>query len=251
MRRATGRSRPALTNSRGTTTTVGISCGGGGVAGWAAQAERWPRGRNAREGLRARRERKAREWQAQPVRGHRARQARMAQGLREHAGARRRLRARQPSPRAAEPPRPPTAVRRVDSARASSSSPSSSRIRACAPRCSQLEGSAQLAGNSLQRDHALAQALAALVHRGEASRDRVALLLGVLCGSLCLLHASPPAVALGAVAAARPHGGLFGLDSQLLLGVLALLDAAQLQLALGQLHGGALPHALALGLAPA
>jgi len=115
----------------------------------------------------------------------------------------------------------------------------------------QLDGGAQLASNSLQRYHTRAQSLAALVHRGETSCECVALLLGILRGGLRLLHTPPPTVALCAVAAARAHGGLFGLDAQLLLGVLALLDTAQLQLALGQLHGGALPHTLALGLAPA
>ncbi len=114
-----------------------------------------------------------------------------------------------------------------------------------------LEGGAQFGGDALQRGDASPQALATLVHRGEASGERVSLLLGVLCGGLCLLGATLPVVELGAPATTSAHGGLLGLDAQLLLCVLALLDSAQLQLALGQLHGGALPHALALGLAPA
>ena len=115
----------------------------------------------------------------------------------------------------------------------------------------QFEGGAQFGGNSLQRDHALPQALAALVHRGEASRECVPLLLGVLRGRMCLLDAPLPAVALGAVATTGAHGDLLGLDPQLLLGVLALLDAAQLQLALGELRGDVLARTLTLDLARA
>ena len=53
------------------------------------------------------------------------------------------------------------------------------------------------------------------------------------------------------MATAQPHGGLLGLDAQLLLGVLALLDPAQLALALGEPRGGGLTFALGLHLAAA
>ena len=80
-------------------------------------------------------------------------------------------------------------------------------------------------------------------------------LLGALAGGLhrgaCLLDAALQTVELRAVAAPQAGHVLLGLDAQLLLGVLALLDAAQLVLAVGELLGGALALALGLELAAA
>ena len=57
------------------------------------------------------------------------------------------------------------------------------------------------------------------------------------------------AIELGAVPASLAGHVLLGLDAELLLGVLALLDATQLVLAIGELLGRALAFALGLGLA--
>ena len=114
-----------------------------------------------------------------------------------------------------------------------------------------LEGAAQLGGDALQGADATLQASAALVDRGEPGGERGPALLGDLRGDMGLLGAALEAVELGAVAAAQANRGLLGLDPQLLLSVLALLDAAQLALALSELGDGALALALDLHLATA
>ena len=172
-------------------------------------------------------------------------------GQRESADARPRRRAPQPSPRAAGPPQPRSAAPAAGAYRRGHAP---ARPRAADPHLRsamfQFECGAQLGSNSLQRDDALPQALAALVHRGEATCECVSLLLGVLRSRMRLLHPPLPAVALGAVATTGSHRDLLRLDPQLLLGVLPLLDPPQLELALGELRRGALPQMLALLLAP-
>ena len=80
-------------------------------------------------------------------------------------------------------------------------------------------------------------------------------LLGALAagmqGDVGLLDAPLQAIELGAVPASLAGHVLLGLDAELLLGVLALLDATQLVLAVGELLGRALALALGLGLAAA
>jgi hypothetical protein len=80
-------------------------------------------------------------------------------------------------------------------------------------------------------------------------------LLGALAvgvqGDTRVVDASLQPIELGAVSAALARHVLLGLDAELLLGVLALLDAAQLVLAIGELLDGALALALGLRLAAA
>ncbi len=114
-----------------------------------------------------------------------------------------------------------------------------------------IERGAQLDGGALQGGDTALQADAALAHPGEARGERGALFLGVLCGGMCLLGTPLQPVELNTVDTAQAHGGLLGLDAQLLLGVLALLDPAQLTIALGELRGGDLPLVLGLRLTAA
>ncbi len=114
-----------------------------------------------------------------------------------------------------------------------------------------LERVTQLCGHPLQGGNTTLQTGATLVDCGELGRERGPALLGLLGAGAGLLDAALEAIELGAVAAAQADGDLLGLDTLLLLGVLALLDAAQLAVALGELGEGALTLVLDLHLAAA
>ena len=71
----------------------------------------------------------------------------------------------------------------------------------------------------------------------------------MLRGDARVFGAQLQPVELGAVAPAQAHGGLLRLHTQLLLCILALLDTAQLAIALGELSGSSLALELRLNLA--